>query len=382
MTNDQKVPLQNTTRPAAERTSTNANHSAASKAEIRESSAATGRATHATTHDVHVRLDDRVRLMSALLAATDFPEKSQRRKPHGTHAHARATRKLLADSAQHPAVQTTQALLDQSTPLEALYTLALNISLPDVQLTTDAPAWMPLGYIEKVRDFYTTTGLAHFWHQERHLWEKAQIEAQHVFYGADFRRFLLPFLDRIDEQFVFIPNISYPTDHELGVRHNGQLICIAPPPIAWGDNPPWPYDEESMRMHSYRAALAQFGRLVLTQYLHASSANSEKLAEAAQVELPLNDQFRTTFPTWEEQFIELFVTAVVAMYLEQHMNDAEYKSFVLMERKMRGINILPGTVSVLRRYLQEKGGSKYSNLMEFLPYFPKQLRVAKRMVNI
>ncbi len=374
MTNDQKVPLPNTTQTTAERTARSIPHNNAnSQADVRTSS------DGATSHDVHVRLDDRVRLMSALLAATDFPEKSQRRKPHGTHAHARATRKLLADSAQHPAVQTTQALLDQSTPLEALYTLALNISLPDVQLTGEAPAWMPLGYIEKVRDFYTSTGLAGFWHKERHLWEKAELEAQHVFYSANFRRFLLPFLDQIDEQFVFIPNISYPTDHELGVRHNGQLICIAPPPIAWGDNPPWPYDEESMRMHSYRAALAQFGRLVLTQYLHA---NSEKLSEAAQVELPLNEQFRTTFPTWEEQFIELFVTAVVAMYLEQHMNEAEYKSFVLMERKMRGINILPGTVSVLRRYLQEKGGSKYSNLIEFLPYFPKQLRVAKRMVNL
>src|SRR5690606_1800634 len=160
-------PLQNTTQTTAERTVRSIPHNNANNKA--ESSTSSG-----TSHDVHVRLDDRVRLMSALLAATDFPEKSQRRKPHGTHAHARATRKLVGDSAQHPAVQTTQALLDQSTPLEALYTLALNLSLPDVQLTTDAPAWMPLGYIEKVRDFYTTTDLAHFWHQERHLWEKAQ----------------------------------------------------------------------------------------------------------------------------------------------------------------------------------------------------------------
>jgi hypothetical protein len=43
---------------------------------------------------------------------------------------------------------------------------------------------------------------------------------------------------------------------------------------------------------------------------------------------------------------------------------------------------VPGTVSVLRRYLQEKGGAKYSTLVEFLPYFPKQLRVAKRIVNL
>jgi hypothetical protein len=165
----------------------------------------------------------------------------------------------------------------------------------------------------------------------------------------------------------------------LGLRLDNQLICISPPPLAWGDSPPWPFDEETMLMQSYRAALVQYGRLVLTQMLRQ---NAEQVREAAETELPLNDQFRAQFPSWEEQFVELFVTAVVAMYLESHLNEAEYKSFVLMERKVRGMNILPGTVSVLRRYLQEKGGSKYASLVEFLPFFPKQLRVAKRIVNL
>ena len=40
--------------------------------------------------DVRVKLDDRVRLLGAVLAATDYPEQMQRVKPHGTHAHARA----------------------------------------------------------------------------------------------------------------------------------------------------------------------------------------------------------------------------------------------------------------------------------------------------
>jgi len=42
---------------------------------------------------------------------------------------------------------------------------------------------------------------------------------------------------------------------------------------------------------------------------------------------------------------------------------------------------LPGTVSVMRRYLQEVGGGKYRNLAEFLPVFPKQLRVARKIVT-
>jgi hypothetical protein len=329
--------------------------------------------------DVLVKLDDRVRLMSTLLAATDFPEKSQQRKPHGTHAHARATRKYLSDHSQHPAVKSTQLLLDQGTPLEALFTLAMRFSFPDMRLEGDAPVWMPSGYGEQLRDFYLAADIEGWWRKEKLVWDKALAETQRVFQDVNFKKFLEPFVDEITESFVFIPNISYPTDKELGIRLDNQLICIAPPPMAWGDSPPWPYDEETMLMHSYKVSLVQYGRLLLMAMLRS---NAEKVKEAAETELPLNDQFRAQFPTWEEQFVELFVTAVVAMYLESHLNEAEYKSFVLMERKVRGMNILPGTVSVIRRYLQEKGGPKYSTLVEFLPYFPKQLRVAKRIVNL
>lgn len=329
--------------------------------------------------DVLVKLDDRVRLMSAVLAATDFPEKSQQRKPHGTHAHARATRKYLSDYGQHPAIKMTQTLLDQGTPLEALFTLAMRYNLPDMRLNGDVPTWLPAGYGDQLREFYLAADIEGLWRKERQVWDKALAEVQRVFGSANFKTFLQPFVDDIAENLVFIPNISYPTDRELGLRLDNQLICIAPPPLAWGDSPPWPYDEDTMLMHSFKVSLVQYGRLILTKMLRE---NAEQVREAAEIELPLNDQFRAQFPTWEEQFVELFVTAVVAMYLEAHLNEAEYKSFMLMERKVRGMNILPGTVSVIRRYLQEKGGAKYATLVEFLPYFPKQLRVAKRIVNL
>jgi hypothetical protein len=288
--------------------------------------------TPTAVSDVTVKLDDRVRLMSTVLAATDFPEKSQQRKPHGTHAHARMARKYLSDHTGHPAVKSTQLMLDGGTPLEALFTLALRLSFPDLRLNGDAPVWMPAGYPDQLRDFYITADIEGWWRKERMVWDKALTEAQRVFQNVHFKSFLQPFVDEIPETFVFIPNISYPTDKELGLRFDNQLICIAPPPMAWGDSPPWPYDEETMLMHSFKVSLVQYGRLILTQILRQ---NAEGVKEAAETELPLNDQFRAQFPTWEEQFVELFVTAVVAMYLESHLNEAEYKSFVLMECPVR-----------------------------------------------
>jgi hypothetical protein len=327
--------------------------------------------------DVMVRLDDRIRLMSAALAATDFPEKSQQRKPHGTHAHARSTRKYVAEQASHPAIQTLQNLLDQGAPLEALFTLVMYLKWPELEMD-NLPRWVPAGWNKQLRDFYEKAKLAEWWEKEKVVWEKCVTESKHVFEKVRFKDFLKPFVGEIGEDFVFVPNIGYPTDQEIGIRLGKELLCLAPPPLAWGDSPPWPYDEDTMITHSYRAALTQYGRLLLMAYLRA---HPQKVAEAQKTELPVGDQFQALHPTWEEQFISLFVAAAVAMYLEDYVNEAEAKAYVLMERKARGMTILPGTVSVLRRYLQEQG-NKYQSLLDFLPLFPKQLRIAKKIVTL
>ena len=67
--------------------------------------------------------------------------------------------------------------------------------------------------------------------------------------------------------------------------------------------------------------------------------------------------------------------------LEDYVSEAEAKAYILMERKVRGMTILPGTVSVLRRYMQELG-NKYESLIDFLPIFPRQLRIAKKIVTL
>ncbi len=329
--------------------------------------------------DVTVKLDDRIRLISAVLAATSYPEKAQKLKPHGTHAHARATRKHLAAFLEHPAVQDTQSLLAQNTPLEAIYALAMLMRWEDGLSLPALPSWSPPDYNAHLKDFYEVTSMAEFWQQEKAGWDKSTVEAGRVFSDVKFKSFFSPFLGEIKEGFIFMPNISYPADYDIGVHLGADIICIAPPPLAWGDSPPWPYDEATMITYSYRAAMMVYGRILLKNYLRA---NAEQLKEITEQDLPLSDQFKAKHPTWEDQFTTLFLSATVAMYLEEHVDEREYKGYMLMEKKARGMVNLPGTVSVLRRYLQEvESSDKYNNLVEFLPYFAKQLRVAQRIVT-
>lgn len=332
----------------------------------------------ANQSDVFVGIDDRIRFMSAVLAATHYPAKVQKRHPHGTHSHARSTSKHLSAFSTHPAVLTLQNLLDQGAPLEAMFTFGLCLSFPSLELEIERlPAWVPPRWIMDLRHFRDVTNIQRLWREEDKLWQASLEEAQKVFAGVRFKEFLKPFVGEISDQLVFMPNIAYPSDHEIGIRLGTKLICLGPPRLAWGDNPPWPFDEDAA--HIYRAALTQYGRMLLIQYLRT---NADRLAEATKTPLPVSDQFSAMHPTWEDQFAALFVAGAVAIFLEDHMSAAEAKAYVLMERKAQGMTILPGTVSVLRRYLNERAAGRYNNLLDFLTIFPKHLRVAQKIATL
>jgi hypothetical protein len=323
-----------------------------------------------------VRVDNRIRLMSAVLAVTDWPDRAQQRKGHRAHTHARNTTKFLQPFAQHPAVQGAQKLLNQKAPLEAFFAYALKLSWGDFGVESPPP-WVPADWNRALGDFYTQTNLAQLWKQDRVFWEKAEAEASGLLGDVDFYSFLGPFLGPIQEQLVYMPNISYPSDLAVGVRAGGELICIGPPRIAWGDNEPWPFDEDPA--HMYSSTLSEYARLLIMAYLRQNASEVEPIT---QKPLPVDEAFRAANPNWGDQFVQLFVAGCVAMYLEHKINQQEAKSFILMEKKLKGITVLPGVISVLERYLRERAEGKFEAFVEFLPFFPGHLRVANRVSSI
>jgi len=320
--------------------------------------------------DVTVKIDDRARLLSAALSATRYPELAQKRRPHGTHSHARSTSKQLAPFADHAAVQDLQGLLDQGAPLEALFTLIMTTRLPDLTIERP-PRWMPANWGDKLRDFMQRAALTQWWQDEDGAWMKAREDAARMFESISFKPFLYPF---VAENLVFVPNISFPTDQELGLRLGRDLVCIAPPRLAWGDSPPWPYNEDPT--HVYRAALSQYAKMLMIGYLRA---HADVVADASKNPIQMGDQGRIKYPTWQDQFAALFVAGAVAIFLEDHVNKAEASAYVLMERKTNNLTVLPAVIAVLRRYMNEREAGKFGSLLDFLPVFPKQLRVTTKI---
>jgi len=314
------------------------------------------------TSDITILLDDRVRVVSAALAATQYPAQAQARRPHGTHAHARATRKHVSAYADHDAVQALQALLDAGASLEEIFTMALSGGAPALD--------------DALADFCAAGSLAEWWRKEEG-WQKSLNDVTELFRNVRLQPFLQPYAGEIQQRLVFIPNICYPADYELALRIGGDLVLIVPPRLAWGDSPPWPYDEDPA--HVYRAALAGYGRLLMQDYL---STHPDAAAAAAEKPLPVSEQFKALHPSWDDQFISLFVAGLVAMFLEEHVSPAEANAYILMERKLHGLDVLPGVINIFRRYVGELNTGHYSGMVDLLPHFAKQLKVANRLASL
>lgn len=269
-----------------------------------------------------------------------------------------------------------QALLDNGAPLEAMYTLVAHLPWPSLAISS-LPKWVPSSWNTHLADFYQQAKLTDWWQAEQSLWDAAVSQSELVFKGTRFKAFLGQFVGDIDQELVFIPNIGYPTTREIAMSiGNKQLVAICPPRLAWGDSPPWPFDEDKHYVH--RVALAQYARLLLIPYLRN---HADVVSEAAKNELPVSDQFRALYPTWGEQFVNIFITAAIAVYIEQH-DEREARGYIQEQVKIHNIKILPGAVNVLKRYLQEREAGKFQTLSDFIPVFPKQLKVAKRILSI
>lgn len=329
-----------------------------------------------TFQPVTVSIDDRARLISAVLAATDWPDREQQRGRHRAHIHARSTARRVEALAHHPAATTLPRLLNNHTSLEAIYAFALSLSWPELE-PGNVPAWVPDGWSAQLANFMQQAALEAWWDEERAVWQAAYAQTLTITDGLDFPSFLEPFIGPVRDKLLLMPNICYPSDIEIGVRLDGQLFCLIPPRISWGDNEPWPFDEDGT--HIIRGALSQYARLLITTYLHRHAAT---LAPAVLEPLPVTDDFRARYPTWNAQFTALFEAAAVALFLQQTYGAPEAKAYILMENKMNGLRLLSSMVTVLQRYLADYDAGRYTELADYLPHFTKTLHAVKRMHSL
>lgn len=316
-----------------------------------------------TASDIDIVIDDHIRLIGALLAATTWPDDAQRRRPHGTHAHARATRRQVTPFRGHPAVIVLQALLDRGVALEAICAAAVS--------DAPRPDWLPADWPTLLDDFGAQAGLAAWWRGEAADWGASAEQARRVFAEVRLKPFLTPIFGDVSARLAFMPNLLYPADRELGVAGDNRLLALIPPPLAWGDSPPWPYDEDPA--HTVRVTVAQFIHLLTNALLDAHGAD---VTDAA----PFTDLARGRMgrvyaaADWPALFRDLFVPALTALYLEQAFSAGESRAYVLMERRTHKLESLDTMIALLRDFGAQQAASGLPDFGAFLSQFPAAYR--------
>ena len=195
--------------------------------------------------EVHVTVDDRVRLVTAVLAASHWPEQEQAQTPHAVHSHAKQTRQFVANFQHQKAVAHVNQALEDGLPLTDLFAGAVRCRWPDFAPKEALPTSLPPTYPAALATFVAETAIGDFWVNHTAVWFQAQSDLTDIFQNSH----LLSFLNKLGKQpftkeILMMPNIVYPMLRPVLAETETSLYFILPPAKAWGESPPWPFGED------------------------------------------------------------------------------------------------------------------------------------------
>ena len=258
---------------------------------------------------VSVRVDDRLRLAGCLLAAGDWPEWEQARKPYKPHRVAEGARRSLLAHRQHPAVGAAHVLAATGEDgLSALFAQAL------------AGAW-PAQLAEQAADFTATARPEAYWASTDADWRTAEADLRALLAAAGLREFLAGLFGGLAGELVVYPNLLYPGRQAVVSLAAGELVLGQPPPPAWGSSAPWRYGE---RPDEVLGELAEGFARGLLQLRPAGELAG--LSPAGQAALPL---------------------AAAVLFLRQAEGPAAADQYMMVAQRMRGLPRLAAMVKGL-----------------------------------
>ena len=270
--------------------------------------------------DLHVVIDERARLVTAVLAASQWPDIEQAQAPHAVHAHSKQVRQFVAPFKEHPAVAGANAGLARGVDVADFFTAALGCAWPDFAPVEPLPASLADGaWARSLADFAQMTAVAEFWASHADPWQEARAGLETIFAQSQIMPFLERLLDRpLPRPVNVMPTITYPMLQPLLAETADALTFILPPAKAWGESPPWP--------HGADPAWA----ITQTCWRLAGHILADELAAMTAIE---GDMMRH---------------AAVILCLENDFDEAEAMAYLVRSKKEHHLPRLPLVVEQLR----------------------------------
>lgn len=265
---------------------------------------------------ISLRLDERLRLAGALLAAGAFPEQEQAIKAYKPHRVAERARRWFAPFGAHPAVQAVDAML-----------AATNVDTPRMLYAQALADRWPAALAAHRADFCAAAKVEAFWQETGSDWEAAERELGDVLGRADLASFLSDLIGPSVTRLSAYPNLLYPGRLGFVVQSSDEMLVCQPPPSAWGTSPPWRYNERPDQvLGTVASALAT---ALFERVLSGDPAGTGSRAA-------------------------LLGAGAAVLFLREAEDEAAGDQFMLMEKKARGWPRLPMVVTALAEALRAR----------------------------
>ncbi|MCP4422012.1 MAG: hypothetical protein GY805_35810 [Chloroflexi bacterium] len=285
----------------------------------------------------NISIDERMRLVTAVLAISSWAEDEQNQLTHAVHPQAKRVRHFLRPFSSHPSVNGANEALLNGVALSDLFSAALRSRWPDFTPMAELPNVLKIKkWVRSLADFANdTTVTTQFWSEETAVWSSAESTLASIFSENS----LMAILAQLQEQeletaVTLMPNLIFPALTPIVATTDGALMLLLPPPKAVGESPPWPFDEDP-------------GWVVATvcQHLipHLLAAELAQVDEAQQ---------------------NVAVHMAVAHCLVQMLDDFEAQAYLLRAKKEHNLPQLPDLFARLQVDIVKGNGRSLAAMLK------------------
>lgn len=278
--------------------------------------------------EVTVVLDERVRLLGALLAVSRWPDMEQAQQPHAVHPQSKMTKHFMEEvtaEAKETAVARLNEALAAGVSLREIYTAVLQSDWPALKPPAQLPSAFQDGvFHSKLAVLAAQSDLANeLWAKPDEDWMEAKAELAEIFVDVALAEFLGRVCGKaVDKPITIVPTLTYPMLDSVVADTAVAYYIIMPPPKAWGESPPWPFRD------GYEWVLGEACRELLHHLLAAPLAGVDA------------------------ERVALLKHGAATLFLEEAMSEEASLAYLVRAKRQYSLPRLPVFVEQLRLCLQ------------------------------
>ena len=318
--------------------------------------------------EIRVEIDDRVRLVNAVLLLTKFAKENAR--GWRVHPIRIQTLKHLEDYRTHPCVRVSSTLAEGEW-MSTFYSFAVRLHEDEgcLELPSDVTSILPPSvddreYLDLLNDFLQETRLRDLWDRTAGLWETVREDCEKVLRDRKLGDFLHLLFGDTNWKLSFIPNPADPPSFGFGPSAEGTSYAIVGPPcvrkwrgrVSYGKRPDY----------AAQMAFHEFSHAIWGGIRRKAPWIVEELAPVLG-RMDLKGWFPEMYPGRDLQLDELFIRAATTLYAGQQGSKDRAMRCLKRDAQQFGIDPVLSIHNALEDFIGHKTREPGTTLEDFLP---------------